>query len=215
MSLIRTTLVVTLLANPSFSGIIDVELDGSGSGTFAGIGTNVATYSDTVQVQNTNTGALDNFQLVLTLVGSGPITLAATGLGIGDSRIDNGESLSLSVSLTPSAGTTSNIASFQLTEFGHGLTQSDFPRSFVGVSDGGTTNILDNGITGPTQINNLQGRTIEVSTSTSDGSVPPGSVEGITSLSFDTTAVPEPSSFFMCGMLAGALGFRRKRRSAA
>lgn len=191
------------------AGIVTVDLDGTGSGTFLGLGTTSATYTETVQVENVNTGMFDDYDLVLTLTGSGAITAGATGLGIGDAFIDDGETLEFQFSLTPSPGTLSNLQSFEFTEMGHGVTISSFPTSFVSVSDGSSTNILANGITGPSDISNLNGQTITVATSTFP--FQPGSVEGISSISFDTTSAPEPSSAILCGFFLCGLGFRRRR----
>lgn len=210
-NLFRMCFVFSVLLATAHGGVVKIDLDGSGSGTFGGLGTTNATYTDTIQLLNEQTGAMDTFDLVLTLTGSDSIVLGATGLGVGDGLIDDGESLQFGFAITPALGTVSEAKGFQFTEIEHGITSSNFPTNFVTVGDGTNTNILANGSSGPTSISNLDGQSLTVTASGAPFS--PGSVDGVSAISFDAVAAPEPSSVMMCGVfLIGFAGHRKRRR---
>ncbi len=208
-------LVVLICASLSIAtsaGEIKLDLTGAGTGTFSGVGSNI-TYTDTIQVRNSQTGDYDDYDLTLTLSGSSTVTVNASGIGVSDASIENGESLSMNVHLAPSVGTTSSLNSFQFTDIEHGTTVSNFPTSFVLASDGNASTLFAHNHSGETSVANLDGRTLHLSTSTTPFS--PGSIEGITSLSFEVTSAPEPSSLALCGVLFALAIFRRKRRGAS
>jgi hypothetical protein len=209
---IPALIAALMISATADAGVIKIDLDGSGTGTFVGLGTANATYNQTVQIQNSQTGALDSFDLAVSMAGSGNIVMGANGLGIGDGLINGGETLKFTFALTPSLGTTSALGSFQFTEMGHGLTVSDLfgTGSFAVVSDGTSGALLAHNQTGPSSLTNLTGKEITVITSLS----PAGSVDGISSLSFDAVAVPEPSSVMMCGLFMVGLSFSRRRRNS-
>ncbi|MFK7822284.1 MAG: PEP-CTERM sorting domain-containing protein [Planctomycetaceae bacterium] len=211
-TVMHAIVAIAVLATQANAGVIKIDLDSSAAAKFSGIGTANATYTDTVQIMNSNTGMLDSFDLAVSLAGSGNITLGSTGLGIGDGKINAGETLKFTFALTPSLGTTSSLGSFQFTEIGHGLTVSDLfgTGSFAAVSDGVNGTVLGHNVVGPTDISNLNGKEITVRTSSS----PDGSVDGISSLSFEATAVPEPSSVMLCGLCMLGMTFSRRRRAA-
>lgn len=211
---VRGCFVFSVLLATANGGVVKIDLDGTGTGTFSGLGSANATYTDTIQLLNGTTGAMDTFDLVLTLTGSDSIVLGATGLGIGDGLIDDGESLEFGFAISPATGTTSEAAEFQFTEIDHGITSSNFPTNFVTVGDGTNTNILADGVSGPTSISNLDGKSLTVTASGAPFS--PGSVNGISAISFDAVAAPEPSSVMMCGFfLVGFTGYRKRRSLTA
>ena len=208
--------ILLSLSTAASAGVLRVDLDSANASKFTGIGTAAAIYTDPVQVQNTQTGELDDFELVVNISGSGAITLNSTGLGIVDSAVNDGETIDFEFTLTPSAGTMSGLASFQFTEIGHGVADSNLFAAnphFVAVTDNVRVEILDNGLAGPTAIDRLQGNRLSVRASGAPFAA--GSVDGISSITFDATSIPEPTSFLLCSFCIGGLTIRRRRRAVA
>ena len=206
--------ILLSLSTAASAGVLRVDLDSANASKFTGIGTAAAIYTDTVQVENTQTGELDDYELVVNITGSGAVTLNSTGLGIVDSAISDGETIDFEFTLTPSAGTMSGLATFQFTEIGHGVAESNLFAAdphFVAVTDNVRVEILDDGVAGPTDIDRLQGNSLSVRASGAPFAA--GSVLGVSSISFDATSVPEPTSLLLCSFCLGGLTIRRRRRA--
>ena len=208
------TFILLSLTTAASAGVLRVDLDSANASKFTGIGSASAIYTDTVQVENSQTGLLEDFELVVNINGSGAITLNTTGLGIVDSAVNDGETIDFEFTLTPSVGTMSGLESFQFTEIGHGVANSNLfapDPHFVAVTDGVRVEILDNGVPGPTDIERLQGNSLSVRASGAPFAA--GSVQGISSISFDATSVPEPTSLLLCGFCLGGFALRRRQRA--
>lgn len=208
--LCNIAIVFCLLAVPAAGDLISLRLDDTAVVLTM---TNVAddTYVSTI------TGVVVDgvtFDATITALGSAGLEIAASGLGVGNTRVNDGEWAQFTTSITNVFGGTVSFDGFQSVDLGFfnsaddsiGVSSSstgvpalfdDFasdPGSFV---SGGVSQLAPNGIF-------LVGQTSMPSTSVS--------FDSITASFSATAAVPEPGTFAFLGLLAGGVLVRRARR---
>lgn len=197
--------------------LITVDLDGTGSGTFADLGTATATYSESgISIENNVTGGNDLYDMVVTITGVGGTVESAglTGLGVNDGFVDVGELLQFDVNLT-AVDPATVIEDFEFQILNHGATIGTVSLTDLAFGSGSLLNP-----TGPTGFQaSFPGQTFSVNPFPGSSPGPPlpttpdGSVGGITGFTFEVTSVPEPSSAIACGLLLCVGVLRRRRKS--
>lgn len=189
------------------------------SATVTGLGTANASISQVISVEHDNPqfGFVDlQLDLAITSVG-GTVEQSASGLGVGDAFLNGGESLEFDIVVNPIYPSHVNPLTFQLDELGHGtfLGLDLLGGSFVVADDSNavTAPIILNAV-GPTLIAGLDsdprvgGQTLLVA---AQGGA---TLQGVSSLSFEITAAPEPTSAALCGLFLVGACVRRRRRQA-
>lgn len=193
-----------MMASGSTANATVVNLDLRVTGNYAGNSySTVVNLQDQFGINRAFTATID-----FTPVGGALTTSASTGAGVGDAFINNGEDLDFDVSLTPL--TSYGVGSFSFVSLTHGAVVDPGPGLqgvfanknlvFAELTGGAASNVSSIGAINPAQDFNLI-------TSAA------ASVNGIRILTFDATAIPEPSTFAFCGMFAigGIVAARRRK----
>lgn len=173
-------------------------------------------FTQTVQIED-QFGILRSFEAQIDFTSTnGPFNSGAFGVSVGvggDSNIESGadfltgETLKFVVSLTPN--TNFELGSFQFDTLTHGAVTDPVADPGLGLgmiaAIPGTTKELAGTSTVISTINGFE--------FTVRGNVDNAAVNGIQALSFNATAIPEPSTFALCGMFAigGVVAARRRK----
>ncbi len=202
----------------AFADIVTLDFQ---TATITGVGTANGNISQLINVsqQNPGLGPVD-LQLDVSITSTGGVITqsAATGLGVGDAFISDGESLSFDVVISAIGPHHVDLATFDLTSLGHGtpLGLDIFGGSVVIADDNDVvTSPLILNTVGPTSLVPLSSDPFAGAQTLTVSATGGATLDGLSSLSFNATAAPEPTSAMLCGLFLVGTCLRRRRRQAA
>ncbi len=216
-TLIAAGLALALVPAATSAGVVTIDFT---TATITGLGTPSAAISEVISVEhdNPNFGFVDlQLDVSITATGGSVTQSGLSGLAVGDAFLNGGEALNFDIVVTTIGPNHVNGGTFSLDELGHGtfLGLDLFGGSFVAADDDNvvTAPIILNGV-GPTSIAALDSDPFAGNQTLTVAAEGGATLAGLSSLSFNITAAPEPTSAALCGLfLIGACGRRRRREA--